>query len=191
MSYTRTVDGIAVDEDRCRVSGQVHVEPEDAGSLHVGSDVMVVLMARVTGPTFKESKGEITRVNVLKPLELRLIKDGEFREEVVQTLQFDYADVGDDPLAEEEKEAEPEIEFLEVEPDEPTTVELQLPANRWGKDPETETTFLDFVLEEDDDDDSVLDAFIKDAGQGNKTPVGGGAFATGEEADRVREFLNE
>jgi hypothetical protein len=186
MSYTRTVDGIAVDEDRCRVSGQIHVEPEDAGSLHVGSDVMVVLMARVTGPTFKESKGEITRINVLKPLELRLIKDGDFRDEVVQTLRFDYADVGDDPLA-EDKEVEPEIEFVEVEPDVPATIEIQVPANRSGEG--SDEVFLDFVLESDDD--SVLDAFIKDAGQGNKTPVGGGRFATGEEADRVREFVGE
>lgn len=193
MSYTRSVDGFSVDEDRCRISGQIHVDPEDAGTFHVGSDVMIVMLARVTGPTFKESKGDITRINVLKPLEMRAIEEGEFRDIVTTKLGFDYADLGDDVLKEEN--AEPEIEFVEVPAEKPEVIEFPTGV---VEDPSLRETQMDngrefpeesFVLSKDDDD--PLAEFIQAAEGEKRTPVGGGKFAEGEEAERLRRFLDE
>lgn len=185
MSYTRSVDGLSVDDDRCRVSGQIHVDQEDAKSFHVGSDVVVVMLARVAGPTFKESKGEITRVNVLKPLEMRTVTEGEFRVSLMEELGFDYVAVGEDPLKEPDIEFGPDADIAEgrVSP-----VREDLEEFFQGLEPVPDGPVA-AEEEEEVSEDELLKRF--EPPKDTRTPVGGGLFAEGEEAERLRRFLDE
>ncbi len=199
-SYTRVVDGVPIVEDRCRVSGQFHVLGKDSRSLHVGTDAVIVIVGRVSAPTFSESKdGEFKRVNVFKPHEMRVLSDETLRDRVLDRLNFDIRpDVTDYPDNVQAKvDEEPSIRFeeteewgpaevseettpvaeieLELEPEE---VVVHLPANRPGKVEDAE----------EPDEDALLAEFrnVPPA----RVAVGGGIFAEGDDAERLRGWIS-
>lgn len=205
-SYTRVVDGVPIVEDRCRVSGQFHVLGKDSRSLHVGTDAVIVIVGRVSAPTFSESKdGEFKRVNVFKPHEMRVLSDDALRDRVLDRLNFDIRpEVTDYPDNVQAKvDEEPSIKFedteewgpaevgedttpvfeVELEPSAPAeevdeVVEVHLPANRSGK-----------VEESDEEDEDGLLAEFRNVPPA-RVAVGGGIFAEGDDAERLRGWIS-
>lgn len=88
--FTRAVDTVPIDSNQGRISGRFDIDDNDAAGLLYDNEVMIVMMARVSAPTFSETKnGEITRVSVLKPHEVRLVRDEKAQKELLESLEFD------------------------------------------------------------------------------------------------------
>lgn len=88
--YSRVIDGIPVDKNLGRVSGRFELTDHDASSVLFDDEIMLVIMGRVSAPTYADGKGgEIHRVNVIKPHEARLISGEKEILKMLEDLGFD------------------------------------------------------------------------------------------------------
>lgn len=89
MTKQLSIDGTSVDASKARVSGTFDVAEGDEKNLEFDLDVVFVGVARVTTPTFRETKGVVTRIDVLKPSEVRFIWDADERSDILEKYDFD------------------------------------------------------------------------------------------------------
>lgn len=86
-----SIDGVNVDLSKARFAETFDVAEGDERQLAFDEDVVYVVVARVSTPSFRESrKGEVSRVNVLKVKEARLLKNEDFKTRVLDYAGFDY-----------------------------------------------------------------------------------------------------
>lgn len=86
-----SIDGIGVELSRARFGDTFDVADGDERLLAFDEEVVYVVVARVSTPSFRESKnGEVSRVNVLKVKEARLVKDEVFKTALLDKTKFDY-----------------------------------------------------------------------------------------------------
>lgn len=83
------VDSTSVTQYAGVFSGTFDVEDSDAGDLRYDREVTLVVTARVRAPRFKETKeGDLVRVNVLGVREVAVVKDEQFRSEILGRLNL-------------------------------------------------------------------------------------------------------
>lgn len=196
--YTNTVDSFPVDEHMMRVSGRVDVRHSDANLMPYDGEVLVVMLGRMTTPSYSESKeGDVIRVNVMKPIEVRVVKDLKDRRKMMEGLNFDheaqlvFTEVKDGPetgttgspitlLDMTRPRPEPEVEDDGVEED--VAVEGQsVPLVGWDDE------YADpIVLGDDDDEPFIDDSPIEDdyTVEGEDEPM-----TDEEEAEFLRQFM--
>lgn len=141
-----SIDGIGVELSKARFADTFDVADGDERLLAFDEEVVYVVVARVSTPSFRESKnGEVSRVNVLKVKEARLVKDEIFKSRVLDKGHFDYRPQPSLFDSLEEPEAEPSVEDLAeagvrvrtAEPEEPVETEYSLLVEA-GMDPDPE-----------------------------------------------------
>lgn len=102
-----SIDGVGVDVSRARFADTFDVVESDERSLAFDEEVVYVVVARVAPPSFRSTKnGDVSRVNVLKVIEARLLRGDKLSESVLEKLGFDYRPtfLGEEPTAESEPE---------------------------------------------------------------------------------------
>lgn len=83
------VDSTSVTQYAGVFSGTFDVEDNDAGDLRYDREVTLVVTARVRAPRFKETKeGDLVRVNVLGVREVAVVKDEQFRSQILGRLNL-------------------------------------------------------------------------------------------------------
>lgn len=112
-----SIDGIGVDLSKARFADTFDVAETDERLLAYDEEIVYVVVARVSTPSFRESvkTGDVSRVNVLKVREARLVRDEEFKSTLLEKLDFG---VRPQPsLFEDETtpDPEPEIKIREIE----------------------------------------------------------------------------
>lgn len=86
-----SIDGIGVEMSKARFGDTFDVADGDERLLAFDEEVVYVVVARVSTPSFRESKsGEVSRVNVLKVKEARLVKDEASKVALLDKTKFDY-----------------------------------------------------------------------------------------------------
>lgn len=87
-----SIDGVSVDLSKARFAETFDVAEEDERLLAFDEEVVYVVIARVSTPSFRESKknGEVSRVNVLRVKEARLVTNEELKSKVLSGVGFDY-----------------------------------------------------------------------------------------------------
>lgn len=86
-----SIDGINVELSKARFADTFDVAEGDERLLAFDEEVVYVVVARVSTPSFRESKhGEVSRVNVLKVKEARLVKDELYKGTLLDKTKFDY-----------------------------------------------------------------------------------------------------
>lgn len=89
--YTNTIDAFAVDGNEMRVSGRVNIVPSDARELGYDGEVLIVMLGRMSTPTFRETKdGDVLRVDVMKPIEARVVSTYADRKKLMDKMGFEH-----------------------------------------------------------------------------------------------------
>lgn len=87
-----SIDGFNVDVSKARFADTFEVAERDERLLAYDEDVVYVVVARVSTPSFRESKGgEVSRVNVLKVKEARLVRDEDAKVRLLKSVGFDHS----------------------------------------------------------------------------------------------------
>lgn len=118
-----TIDGVGVDLTKARFADTFEVADRDVPYLAFDEEVVYLVVARVSTPRFAETKdGEVSRVNVLKVREARLVRDEDFKFKLLEKIGFDHRpqpslfdDTGPDDKVEEAPE--PVVRLLPDNPD--------------------------------------------------------------------------
>jgi hypothetical protein len=86
-----SIDGVTVDLSKARFADTFDVAERDERNLAYDEEVVWVVIAHVSAPSFRETKqGDLTRVNVLKVKEARLLRDANLQASVLDKLGFDF-----------------------------------------------------------------------------------------------------
>lgn len=92
-----TVDGVGVDLSKARFADTFEVAESDERLLPFDQEVVFVVVARVSTPSFREARnGDVSRVNVLKVREARLVRGAKFAGQILEKIGFDYIPILDD-----------------------------------------------------------------------------------------------
>lgn len=118
-----TIDGVGIDLSKARFADTFDVAESDERRLAFDEEVVYVVVARVSTPSFRESRhGEVSRVNVLKVKEARLVKDEDTKTAILDKIKFDYRP--QPSLFDEVEEPEDDdLEHVRIEPEVPEEVD--------------------------------------------------------------------
>lgn len=85
------IDGVTIDYRQARFGNTFDVSDRDSSLLATDEEVVCVVVARVSTPSFREGKkGDVKRVDVLKVTEARVVRDEPYKAAVLEALGFDY-----------------------------------------------------------------------------------------------------
>lgn len=181
--YTNTIDSFGVDEHMLRVSGRVNVLHSDASEMPYDGEVLIVMLGRMTAPSYSETKdGDVIRVNVMKPIEVKVVKDIKTRRKIMEGQNFEHeaqmiftdmavgsgAETGpsESPITLLDLQNEAR-KVLEVDPDiDSADVEIT-----GGFDPSTEIDTT--VLGEPEEDGQWVDGIFVPSWVGQEAPITG------------------
>lgn len=99
----RRVDGITIDNWEARFTGRIPLENEELEAATVDNTVVLVIVAHQDGMnvTVNKRTGDLTRTNVMKVTDARLI-EGELRSVLVEKLGLYGSDTVDPPMVKPE-----------------------------------------------------------------------------------------
>lgn len=99
MTTSETIDGLPIDGWEARFSGSVDLDNTDALAASFGDEVLLVVSARVKQTTIRETAtGDVRRVQIYKPGEVRAVLNSEMQAQLRDELGLDYPDRGPEAL---------------------------------------------------------------------------------------------
>lgn len=110
-----SIDGVNVDMSKARFADTFEVTQSDERYLAYDEEVVWVVVARVSAPSFRETKGgDLNRVNVIKVKEARLLRDVNLQASVLDKMNFDFRPQKSLFEVPTKEESEPTVEELGV-----------------------------------------------------------------------------